>query len=457
MKETAKKQIRDTIEQKDYQARNSGDDNKGLSKTRKAQMLAELLVTHDHIRPVYMDSLKFQQKFYSYNEQTGRWRPISRKRIKNIVKEIVGSDYTRHFKQEFLNQLESHEGFLNFEEMGLDKDEILIEDQTVFNLETKETRSVQRQDYALNKISYHPDQRSEEKEIIPFIKETFPVEEERKTIQEFLGWMLSHPDKRFQKALLILGESNTGKSTFIEVVRELFEHCITSEVSLSQLGHSRRFHIHHLNDSMLNIEEDMSNADIQDGSAIKTAIQQQPLFVEKKGKDGYDIQPRCKFIIASNIAPSMEQEDMTFYEKFLTVIAPNQVPEEEQDRELPKKLKSKYSLNALFEWCLEGLERLENQNSFSINTSSRATRRKWDRFGDSIEQFLYHEATFDSTEKIPTTDLYDYYVSWCESNEKNVLTQQSFSRKLKNRNDITKIKVDSKRYFKGVTVDLTSD
>lgn len=398
------------------------------SKTMIAQEYAKWLINKHHTVPVYVGDEYGTRLYYTYDKQKGIWKKISYKYVKRLAKYHLGNKLTRHTLQEFAIAYKNSPDSIHYDDMGLGENEILLRNRKILNLDQDKKdniRKVEPEDYALNRINateeyYEPDK------IVDFIKQTFPKEEDRKTLQEFVGWCLKYPNNDFQKALIILGESNTGKSTFLKLLREFLKDCEISEVAVSQLGMKRRYHIGHVAKSIVNIDEDMSNATIEDGSTLKTIIQQQNIFVDPKGKNGYTIKPKSKLIVASNVSPTLADNDAEFYEKFITIEAPNVVAQEDQDRRLYEKLTTEKQLNGFLHWSLEGLRRLEKNNRFTLNSSPIENKRKWDRYGTSIQKFIEENIRVSAENNVPTTDVYQYYCLWSSKQMQDTVPRNKF-------------------------------
>lgn len=384
------------------------------SKTEIAQELAEWFVTEHVAIPVYTDKQGNKRVYYQFVDEHGYWRKINLDLIESMAKDQIKRFWTRHTKQEFLNQFKAHEDHLFYDEMGLPENEVLCRNYSVYNIETGEIRIVDKSDMAMNMINADPEKKDVDISIfIDLVEDTLPEESHQKTFQEFLGWCLKYPNADYEKALIILGETDSGKSTLLKIVSKLFEHAQTSDISMSQLGHERTFHVHHMEESILNIDQDMSSAEITDSSTIKKLTSQEKQFVEPKGKDGFAINPTAKIMVASNVAPNPKtSNDKAIYNRFLTIEAPDRVPKEDQDKKLVDKCATEDMLSGIFHWALEGLKRLEDQGVFSHSPTITETRDKWDKYGSDIHKFLDQCVEFEAGSYVPTTDLYDCYELW---------------------------------------------
>lgn len=432
------------------------------SKTQIAQYLANWMIEQGVCVPVYHDETHANRSFYSYSNELGVWKQIDLDYACKIAKNEIQQQWTRHTKQEFLNQIKHHEKAIYRSDMGLPENEILLNNGEVFNLDERTTRTVNRQDYALHAVDANNEEESNLQPFLDLVKETLPKEEHRLTLQEFVGWCLRFPNDEHEKALLILGETNSGKSTILKILSAFFKHSNLSRTSITQLGMERAFHVSSVRDSIINIDEDMSSATIEQGSTVKKLISQEKQFVEDKGEKGYQIKPQAKYLVASNVSPSPEEkDDKAFYQRFITLEAPETVPEEEQDKQLVEKLTRPEVLNGIFEWALEGMERLEEQRVFTHSPSILETRKKWDEYGSEVEKFIADCVEKKKDHHMPTADVYEMYEVWSMDRMSETLPMNEFIGKMKKNARIAhgRKRLDSggrKSVFKHIDVDISN-
>ena len=70
------------------------------------------------------------------------------------------------------------------------------------------------------------------------LKEWLPKEKSRMFLQEYIGYCLI-PDTSYQKAVILHGTGSNGKSTFLNVINELFGESNLSNIPMHRL--SNRF------------------------------------------------------------------------------------------------------------------------------------------------------------------------------------------------------------------------
>lgn len=418
-------------------------EHRNKDKQEKAQIYADWLIEEKNIRPVLIDSATL---YYQYDPDNKRWSEIDFELIKKKAHRDIGTDLTRHFFTQFKLSFQNHYKYKEFEDLGLEPEELLLKNGKILNLEDMSKREAKKEDMALNAVNtvYNPEAEAENLE--DFIHRTLDTEEDVKTVQEYLGYCLKWPSAKYEKALLILGYTDTGKSTLLEIFEKLFEKSNTTKIGFPEIGMKRAFHVDKLTDSVINFDRDMDDKEIPRKSRIKKAISNEELFADPKGEQGYNFKPRTKFMIASNNAPKDNNATDAFYNRFLTVKATTRVDEEDKDRELVDKLTTEEHLQWLLNWAIEGLHRLESQNRFTGEMTEYETKKTWDKFGSSTQRFISEQIKkgTDESGNLPTQDVYDAYKVWCETKLESPVTSKKFIAQAASHPDLVKRKAQSK-------------
>ena len=416
--ESCREDVQDAI---GYDAEDAGfpiEKYKDLTQKRIAQEMADFAVYNRLIIPVFVGDKNERRVMYKYDKDNGVWKEFSKNQVGTLCKELSGKLYGGHISTEFNKNLYNHHECVHVDELGLDEDKILLDDKKILDISSKpyKTRSVKPTDRALYKfnVEYNPSAtcpRFEE-----FVETLLDGEEKQiKTLQEFMGYLLKFPNRDYQRALIILGVSNSGKSQLADVLTELFSNSAFSNLSMTQIGNEKRYHVNKLGYNILNIDRDMSSSQIESEDTVKQVISQERLSVEPKGHDTYDIQPVAKHFVCSNVSPNPQNaNDAAFYNRFLTLKAPNPVPKEDRVKNFGKKVFEDEG-SGILNWMLKGLERLEEQGGFTLEPSGYETKMMWMEYGNSVSRFLWQcTEKADADYKVPTGELYRSYEEWID-------------------------------------------
>jgi len=109
------------------------------------------------------------------------------------------------------------------------------------------------------------------------------------------------------KALLLIGDGSNGKDTVREVISLILgEQGITS-CSLNDFSQSRGFNLARLaTNPKLNWSSENKEINIDSIQSLKQAITGDPLFIEGKGKDGFEVKLNTLFVFNTNHKPDLK-------------------------------------------------------------------------------------------------------------------------------------------------------
>jgi putative DNA primase/helicase len=272
-------------------------------------------------------------------------------------------------------------------------------------------------------------------------------------LQEYVGYCLRHWDVKLKKALMLLGPTDAGKSVFIDVIEALFggeESAATASTSVQYLA-NERWGTARLVNTALNTRSDLGENSIDNPSKVKELIAGDSLDAERKNKPLFQFRPNTKHIFAANRAPSRSVDDEAFWNRWLTVVFPEAIPRSEQVDNLSDQLLDE--LPGILNWAIDGYQRLEEQGHFTNEPLPHENREKWERYGDSIDQWFnrcteeqpYNSHTNGKPDgfvpKYSTDDTlgaYDSYVAYARKNGLEVETDSKFTAELKRKEGVNK-------------------
>ena len=407
----------------------------GLNKNELAMEMSRHCIEGKGILPVTKGERYAHEKsikFFRYDRKAGLFRKISVQDLETVANQMSGKEYSTHLKRTFISHIKSSPARKHIDEMGLPENEILINNRKVLDIsdpKDPEMRTVKQDDYALHKLNVGYDPKADCPEFKKFVWNLLDNDKESiKTVQEFLGWLLKFPNNDYQKALLILGESDTGKSQLTEIVEMMFTESSVSNLSMKMLGMDRPFHISKLTENIINIDRDLASQTIESPDFLKQIISQESLDAEDKGTASYKVEPTAKHLICSNVSPRIENtDDDGFYNRFLTVIAPNVIPDEDKINNFGEKIYENES-SGILNWMLEGLARLEEQGHFTLQRKPYQNKNIWTRYGNSAQKFVWYEckATGEDTDFYSYDRLYQMYEDWVMSKLESRISYSKF-------------------------------
>jgi len=150
-------------------------------------------------------------------------------------------------------------------------------------------------------------------------------------LQEYFGYCLTKEIK-YHKSLLLLGESRSGKSTILHVLRYLIGDKNVSSVPLKYISNPQ--HTPDLINKLVNIDTDVSAKAEQFEAEFKTITSGEPLRTNQKYVNAFSFVPYCKMVMAANIFPKITDHSSAFYNRLILIPCDRVFSPEEQNRDL---------------------------------------------------------------------------------------------------------------------------
>ena len=297
----------------------------------------------------------------------------------------------------------------------------------VFNIKTGELLPHDPKYRFFSKIpvDYRPDALCPQIDI--FFKEILN-EKDIPVMEEWFGYAL-YRSYFIKKAMILVGEKNTGKTTTLKVLNKFIGRSNISGVSLQRLT-TDRFSAANLYNKHVNIYDDLSVKDIQDNGMFKIATGTGIITGEVKFRDQFQFMSHAKLIFACNQIPSVKDtEDEAYFSRWIVLEFNKEILN--QDKFLIDKMTTPEELSGLLNTALRGLQRLLNKQEFSYESEPDAIKTQMLRSGSSIAKFVYDcLRPADSSSWVSKEDMYEYYGIYARKAGLPIETMNKFGRRL---------------------------
>lgn len=243
-------------------------------------------------------------------------------------------------------------------------------------------------------------------------------------LQEFFGYCLTR-DTRKEKALLLLGESRTGKSSILYVLNNLIGESNCSNVALKYISNPQYAPM--LMNKLINIDTDVSGKAEKFEAEFKTITSGEPISVNQKYVPTFQFRPYCKLVMAANEFPHITDHSSAFYKR-LILLPCNRVFEDiEQNLTLKDLLLEE--LPGIFNWTVEGLKRLNARGFFEQKDFMKEAVQELREESNYVEIFFRNHINVKVADGIyiEKGELYEIYKKWSQENGQNPLTAAKFS------------------------------
>jgi len=263
-----------------------------------------------------------------------------------------------------------------------------------------------------------------------YLDKVLPDESSQMVLQEFMGYVFVKHLK-LEKALILLGEGQNGKSVMFEIVMELLGRVNVSTKSLGDLtdrdsGNDNRAK---LGDKLLNYGSEIRGKDI-DADMFKRLVSGEPVAAREKYKTGFDLENKCKFMFNANKLPEGAEQTDAYYRRFIIVPFTVKITEEEKDPELHSKIINS-ELPGVLNWVIEGLNRLLYQKGFTRCTAAEQALEVYQKESNTVVGYIEEYGLLPNVESFSlTNDLYKEYRSFCQDSGYKPVAKNSFSAEL---------------------------
>jgi putative DNA primase/helicase len=228
--------------------------------------------------------------------------------------------------------------------------------------------------------------------------------------------------------LLLYGSGANGKSVFFEIVNALLGRNNVSNFSLGNLSeeHNRALIVNKLlnygSEIRGNIESDI----------FKQLVSGEPIQCRMKYGNSFFIEDYARLCFNCNELPKEVEHTEAFFRRFIIIPFTVTIPEGERDPELAKKIINT-ELSGVFNWVLQGLNRLLIQKSFTHSEAIKQTVKEYKEQSDSVHLFLSEEGyTKSANTVVLLKKLYPVYREFCSNDGYRSLSKTNFKKRLEN-------------------------
>ena len=184
-------------------------------------------------------------------------------------------------------------------------------------------------------------------------------------IYEMLGYFLV-PHVRYNKAFILFGATGTGKTTFLNIVKQMIGIDFMSSVPLQDLG--KRFQLNNLSGKVLNMCDELSSAKLFFENTFKMIVTNSLLTSESKHvQNHYSWKNIAKLLFATNELPKLGNTTTdAFWKRIVLIHCINTFKNgnDKCDILLKDKKYNDKELSGLLNNALEGYSRLEERGHF---------------------------------------------------------------------------------------------
>lgn len=335
------------------------------------------------------------------------WIPVTHGRLANLVHLHAPQAKAKDAAETiaFIARVQ-HSGHTTPDFNQIKSDEIPFRNG-VLSLSSMNMRPHRRDDYLDRTIPFEWDPDAECPTWERCLQEWIDAEKQR-ALQEYAGYILL-PHTLWKKALVLYGESDTGKSRVTDVLVNMVGQRYVSCIALDQMDDSRK--LAPLRGAAINLVSDLKESTILADGGFKALVSGDPMEIDPKYEAQEIYRPTAKVVVATNNLPRVNDRTLAVYNRLLILHFDRVFHVERQDRSLAGKLARETP--GVLVWAVEGAQRLAaSGGTFSAVASSSAIVADYRDEQNPVIGFLTERTVSDESSRSRVSDLHRAYMEW---------------------------------------------
>lgn len=249
----------------------------------------------------------------------------------------------------------------------------------------------------------------------------------RLLIEEMIGYCFYRRNE-LGKAFVLIGDKSNGKSTFLDMVKNLLGDNNISSLDLKELGD--RFKTAELLGKVANIGDDIGDEFIGNTAVFKKLVTGDRVSVERKGQDPFEFNNYSKFLFSANTIPRMKDRTGAVLRRLVIVpFHQNFGPHlDGYNPNIKYELRSDESMSYLINIGLEGLKRVLSTNKFTTSADVEKALEEYDKSINPIQIFFEDLDISVDVENEPCNKVFSRYMGFCNANNIQPLSNIEFSK-----------------------------
>jgi P4 family phage/plasmid primase-like protien len=371
-------------------------------------------------------TIRENKEILYYDEEKGVYVKDGERLIEEEVDKIFGFDLQTNSISEVMKFI-MRKTYVNLEEFDSNIDIINLKNG-LYNWKTDEFLPHTPDYYSVNQIpvTYNPYARP--RLFLKFLREVL-YQQDIRTAVELIAYTFIRKNI-FEYYFILIGIGANGKSVFVGILTHLHGKKNVSNVALKSIGDDR-FALFDMIGKDVNVDTELSNANIKDISNLKKLTGIQPIRVQQKGQPAFDAEIHAKQVFNTNELPNIPDNTDARYRREIILYFYRQFEGSTQDRNLLKKIvNNEEEMSGIFNLVVNSLRTINKNNEIYVNASTIKERRTKAKITQNpikafLEDALAKEPNEDDYET--SDELYDAFYRYCKDNKLHIISPDAFS------------------------------
>ena len=250
----------------------------------------------------------------------------------------------------------------------------------------------------------------------------------RALLEEVIGYTFYRRNE-LRKAFILTGDKSNGKSTFLDMIKNLLGDDNTTALDLRDLGD--RFKTAELFGKLACIGDDIGDEFIPNPAAFKKLTSGDRLTVEKKGQNPFDFNSYAKLLFSANSIPRIKDKSGAVLTRLIIIPFNATFSRDDPDYRpyIKYELKATEAMEYMIQLGISGLKRVLENQGFTESEQTQAKMTEYEERNNPVIMFI-HE-TDPKIINEPTKTVYKQYCEFCISNGLQSISNIEFSKLIK--------------------------
>lgn len=277
--------------------------------------------------------------------------------------------------------------------------------------ERRDLRSFNAKDFLIYQLSFPYDENAKAPKFHRYLKEVLPDEDCRKILAEYLGYVFTR-NLKLEKILLLYGSGANGKSVFFEIVNAILGKENVTNYALQSLTNESGYQRARLGDALVNYASEI-NGNLN-FAIFKQLASGEPIGVRLPYSKPFVLRNYAKLIFNCNELPKKVEQTDAFFRRFLIIPFNVTIKEDKRDKNLAKNI-IESELSGVFNWVLEGLDRLLENQGFTESKLVKKQLEEYRKESDSVQLFLdEYDCKKSISHSMSVKQAYMLYKTFCQ-------------------------------------------
>lgn len=260
-----------------------------------------------------------------------------------------------------------------------------------------------------------------------FLNEIFAGDRELiRYVQKAVGYSLTGKTTE-QCAFFLFGTGNNGKSTFLDVVRDIAgEYAMNIQpetIMIRTATAAANSDIARLKGARLVTSVEPNEGVRINEGLLKQLTGEDTVTARKLYGNEFEFKPEFKLWMATNHKPIIRGTDTGIWRRIHMIPFTVSIPEDKKDKQLKDKLAEEYP--AILKWAVEGCL-LWQREGLEMPRAVREMCKEYRREMDVISAFIDDRCEVVERSFAKASQLYAAYVAWCDENNEHKFSNTKF-------------------------------